>query len=48
MAAEKTENGASVSLDRMIQPMLLLLILKSRPTVMNLSKALTLCTKVKL
>ncbi|AGL02192.1 PadR family transcriptional regulator [Desulfoscipio gibsoniae] len=31
MAAEKTENGASVSLDRMIQPMLLLLILK-KPT----------------
>lgn len=31
MAAEKTENGAGISLDRMIQPMLLLLILK-KPT----------------
>jgi len=31
MAAGKTENGAGVSLDRMIQPMLLLLILK-KPT----------------
>lgn len=31
MTAEKTENGAGVALDRMIQPMLLLLILK-KPT----------------
>lgn len=31
MTAEKTEHGAGVALDRMIQPMLLLLILK-KPT----------------